>query len=81
MCQDLYQMTPDGEVQVKEDERTKCEVWTRCMGYHRPVECFNIGKKAEYASRKFFKMESADTVEINEAGLTHEQIFGKNEEN
>ncbi|MEA5055765.1 MAG: ribonucleoside triphosphate reductase [Propionicimonas sp.] len=28
-----------------------CEVWTRVMGYHRPVTSFNIGKKGEYAER------------------------------
>ena len=37
------------------DKRTKCTVWTRCMGYHRPVETFNIGKKGEHAERKQFK--------------------------
>ena len=31
-----------------------CEVWTRVMGYHRPVESFNIGKKAEHRQRRFF---------------------------
>ncbi|MBN2495936.1 MAG: ribonucleoside triphosphate reductase [Deltaproteobacteria bacterium] len=31
-----------------------CEVWTRVMGYHRPVSEFNIGKKSEYADRKSF---------------------------
>ena len=40
--------------QVK-DKRTKCMVYTRVMGYHRPVESFNIGKKAEHKERKFFK--------------------------
>lgn len=36
------------------DRRTKCEVWTRVMGYHRPVSQFNTGKKAEHYSRKHF---------------------------
>ncbi len=31
-----------------------CEVWTRVMGYFRPVNSFNIGKKAEHAERTFF---------------------------
>jgi len=35
-------------------ERTKCMVYTRVMGYHRPVETFNIGKKGEHQERKFF---------------------------
>lgn len=36
-------------------ERTKCEVWTRVMGYHRPVSHFNIGKKSEHYSRKHYE--------------------------
>lgn len=36
-------------------QRTRCEVWTRVMGYHRPVSHFNIGKKAEHYSRKHFE--------------------------
>jgi len=35
-------------------ERTKCLVYTRVMGYHRPVESFNVGKKGEHQERKFF---------------------------
>lgn len=35
-------------------ERQRCEVWTRVMGYHRPVASFNIGKKGEHAERRFF---------------------------
>ena len=42
------------EVQLEDSERQVCEVWTRVMGYHRPVTSFNIGKKAEHAERKFF---------------------------
>ena len=38
----------------KEAKRTRCEIWTRVMGYHRPVSHFNIGKKAEHYSRKHF---------------------------
>ncbi len=34
--------------------RTRCEVWTRVLGYHRPVSHFNIGKKSEHYSRKHF---------------------------
>jgi len=38
-----------------EEKRTKCIVYTRVMGYHRPVESFNIGKKAEHKQRKQFE--------------------------
>lgn len=36
----------------------ECEVWTRIMGYHRPVKSFNIGKKGEYAERTAFVVDS-----------------------
>ncbi|TBX67014.1 hypothetical protein EZL74_10170 [Flavobacterium silvisoli] len=35
--------------------RTKCLVYTRVMGYHRPVESFNIGKKGEHKQRVHFR--------------------------
>lgn len=39
---------------LKPEERTRCEVWTRVMGYHRPTSSFNIGKKSEHKERKHF---------------------------
>ena len=42
------------QVQLKDSERQPCEVWTRVMGYFRPVESFNIGKKGEFYERKCF---------------------------
>ena len=39
---------------LSDEERQPCEVWTRVMGYHRPVSSFNIGKKAEAEERKHF---------------------------
>ncbi|MDL5353111.1 ribonucleoside triphosphate reductase [Microbacterium sp. zg-YB36] len=35
----------------------ECEVWTRVMGYFRPVSSFNIGKKGEAAERVYFDQE------------------------
>lgn len=32
-----------------------CEVYTRVMGYHRPVTDFNRGKQAEHSDRVYFK--------------------------
>ena len=29
------------QVQLKDSERQPCEVWTRVMGYHRPVRCLD----------------------------------------
>ncbi len=50
-------MTTDGvvvEPRLREEERTRCEVWTRVMGYFRPTSQFNEGKKSEYADRRVF---------------------------
>ncbi|AKJ70718.1 hypothetical protein PATSB16_00990 [Pandoraea thiooxydans] len=41
-------------IELRDEERQPCEVWTRVMGYHRPVASFNIGKKGEHAERRFF---------------------------
>jgi hypothetical protein len=43
------------EIKLRDEERSKCEVWTRVMGYHRPVDDFNIGKKGEHAQRIYFE--------------------------
>ena len=42
-------------VTLNDNERQRCEVWTRVMGYHRPVASFNIGKKSEHGERRFFR--------------------------
>ena len=47
------------EIELKDTERQPCEVWTRVMGYHRPVQSFNIGKKGEFEERKYFVEEKA----------------------
>ena len=41
-------------ITLDDSERQPCEVWTRVMGYHRPVASFNIGKKGEHYERRFF---------------------------
>jgi hypothetical protein len=43
------------EITLSDAERQPCEVWTRVMGYHRPVASFNIGKKGEHAERVCFR--------------------------
>jgi anaerobic ribonucleoside-triphosphate reductase len=35
--------------------RQRCEVWTRVMGYHRPVSAFNKGKQSEHHERTHFR--------------------------
>lgn len=35
------------------------EVWTRVMGYYRPVSSFNLGKKGEHRQRRHFTEDKA----------------------
>ena len=49
----MLQMNPPA-TQLDNAERQPCDIWTRVMGYHRPVSSFNIGKQGEYKERKFF---------------------------
>jgi len=46
----------DGTV-IPERERRRAEVYSRCVGYLRPVEAWNSGKQAEFADRKVFRVE------------------------
>ena len=45
----------ENKIELKDSERQPCEVWTRVMGYHRPVSSFNTGKKGEFAERKYLE--------------------------
>ncbi|MFN3987491.1 MAG: anaerobic ribonucleoside-triphosphate reductase [Rhodocyclaceae bacterium] len=48
-------MSPTTEhLPLQDHERQRCEVWTRVMGYHRPVSEFNAGKQGEHAERRHF---------------------------
>jgi hypothetical protein len=48
----------------KEIERTQCQVYTRVMGYLRPVSHYNIGKKSEFYSRKYFDEQKSTNSEF-----------------
>lgn len=36
-------------------ERTKCEIYSRVVGYIRPVQQWNDAKQKEFKDRKVFK--------------------------
>lgn len=48
------------DIILDDAERQRCEVWTRVMGYHRPVASFNVGKQGEYRERQFFNERPAN---------------------
>lgn len=45
---------PRTTIVLSDHERQRCEVWTRVMGYHRPVSEFNPGKQSEHRDRRHF---------------------------
>ena len=51
----IYRM-PDGS----ERHRVRCEIWSRVMGYCRPVESMNRGKQAEHQERVPFEEARAN---------------------
>ena len=51
----MTEMQHLADVTLSPEERQRCEVWTRVMGYHRPVASFNVGKKGEHCERRFFE--------------------------
>lgn len=57
---DVQDRVLENPVTLTDGERQPCEVWTRVMGYHRPVASFNIGKKGEHYERRFFREVCAE---------------------
>ena len=51
----MHDHTAPASQALNDEERTPCEVWTRVMGYHRPVSAFNPGKQSEHAERQCYE--------------------------
>lgn len=47
-----------------QSKRTPCEIYTRVMWYLRPVSQYNIWKKSEFYSRKYFSENNVDNSEF-----------------
>ncbi len=43
---------------MDENKRTRCEVYSRVVGYLRPVDQWNVGKQAEFDERREFEVVS-----------------------
>ena len=43
--------------------KTKCEVYSRVVGYIRPVEQWNDSKQAEFKDRKMFSAQDDSEVQ------------------
>lgn len=49
----------DIKKEMQEVHGTKCEVYSRVVGYLRPVQGWNKGKKEEFALRRTMDVENA----------------------
>lgn len=52
------------EIERTAEGRVPCEVYTRVMGYIRPVSWYNPGKRTEFYSRKYFDEAKVDNSEF-----------------
>ena len=41
---------------MEQKKRQKCEVYSRVVGYYRPVEQWNEGKQAEFIERREYEL-------------------------
>jgi len=41
-------------------KRTLCEIYSRIVGYIRPISNWNVGKEAEFGDRKLFKLQEKE---------------------
>ena len=58
----------NGEILVEAAKRSRTEVYSRVVGYLRPVAQWNKGKKAEWADRVDFVLPKIETGKVGEGG-------------
>ncbi|MDP3899608.1 MAG: ribonucleoside triphosphate reductase [bacterium] len=65
----------NGEIAACPTCDTKTEVWSRVMGYFRPVDQWNKGKQSEYRERKEYVVEKSQALSdrVNEMPVIFEE--------
>ena len=56
-------------MQTANTQRTQCEIFSRSMGFIRPVSNFNIGKYSEFCERKTFTEQNSLSAGARHADL------------
>ena len=56
--EELEKQIAEVKEKMKDVHGSKCEVYSRVVGYLRPVQAWNKGKKEEYAMRKTHNIEN-----------------------
>lgn len=57
-------------IELRDEDRTVCEVWSRVMGYHRPISAYNPGKLCEHRERKYFREPAFAKMKACPTGVT-----------
>ena len=74
--QEIQKEIAESKEEMKNVHGTPCTVWSRVVGYLRPVSSYNKGKIEEYKARKFYNV--ADGNEANkEANEAHYNLMSK----
>jgi hypothetical protein len=69
-----HSLTPLVHPGLAEHERQRCEVWTRVMGYHRPMTSFNIGKQGEFNERTCFTEPGREVAQATPTEAAREPV-------
>lgn len=56
--EEIQEKIAEVKEKMKDVHGPKCEVFSRVVGYMRPVQNWNKGKKEEFAMRKTFDIEN-----------------------
>jgi hypothetical protein len=60
--QEIFKRIKELEEQLKNVKGTECEVYSRIVGYFRPVKQWNEGKQAEFNDRIVFDTKKSDVL-------------------
>jgi len=60
----VKRLTDEEILEKCKGQRSRCTVWTRVMGYYRPIEQFNKGKQAEHRQRRMFAEPPPQTLGV-----------------
>lgn len=72
--QEIKEKIKELQDEVKACKGTPCSVYSRVVGYLRPVQSFNDGKIEEYRMRKLYNAGNGDKENV-EANVKHERVM------
>jgi len=56
--------------------KAKTEVYSRVVGYYRPIQQWNRGKREEYSNRKAFRLSTESSAEEEQSAETDQEVRG-----